>query len=140
VPRGQKTLALRLIDYDGMHIPALRDAPSGEMGHVAYQHPRRKKEEIYSAEVDRFSHLTIYCAIHCLTVYGSCGRSSTMGTTCCSKNRTSPTRRARSLFRTLWQLPDAGCRALVGRLALACQRSLEEVPLLEELTNGQIVR
>jgi thiamine kinase-like enzyme len=31
-------LGLQLVDYDGMYVPTLADAPSGELGHAAYQH------------------------------------------------------------------------------------------------------
>ena len=46
MPKGQ--LALKLIDYDGMHVPALAGVPSGELGHAAYQHPQRAKENLYN--------------------------------------------------------------------------------------------
>jgi hypothetical protein len=58
VPTGN-ALALRLIDYDGMYVPALAGQRSGELGHPAYQHPQRLREGTYNAEVDRFSHLAI---------------------------------------------------------------------------------
>ncbi|HEV3384762.1 MAG TPA: hypothetical protein VG097_08095, partial [Gemmata sp.] len=32
---------LKLIDYDGMFVPALANTPSGECGHPSYQHPGR---------------------------------------------------------------------------------------------------
>ena len=65
-PRTTARLALRLIDYDGMYVPALADTHSGEVGHPAYQHPQRLREGTYNADVDRFSHLAIYTAIRCL--------------------------------------------------------------------------
>ena len=66
VPMSGGSLALRLIDYDGMYVPALAGTRSGEVGHPAYQHPQRLREGTYNAEVDRFSHLAIYCGIRCL--------------------------------------------------------------------------
>ena len=68
------SLALRLIDYDGMYVPALAGTRSGEVGLPAYQHPQRIREGTYNAEVDRFSHLVIYTAIRCLMV----GRTRTV--------------------------------------------------------------
>ena len=62
------SLALRLIDYDGVHVPALAGTRSPELGHPAFQHPQRKSDRVYSVDVDRFSHLVIYTGIHCLTV------------------------------------------------------------------------
>jgi hypothetical protein len=34
-------LSLKLVDYDGMFVPALTGAQTGEVGHPAYQHPQR---------------------------------------------------------------------------------------------------
>jgi formylglycine-generating enzyme required for sulfatase activity len=63
-------LALKLIDYDGMWVPALAGKKSGEVGHPSYQHPQRMREETYSLEVDRFSLLLVATALHALTVKG----------------------------------------------------------------------
>src|SRR5262245_12338676 len=55
VPGSTATsLAVKLIDYDGMYVPALAGNRSGEVGHPNYQHPQRLREGIYSREVDRF--------------------------------------------------------------------------------------
>ena len=69
---GEKAsqLSLRLIDYDGMYVPALANSPSGEVGHPNYQHPQRLTSGGYNSEVDRFPHLVIYTALRCLTVGG----------------------------------------------------------------------
>ncbi len=63
-------LGLKLIDYDGMWIPSLAGKPSGEVGHPAYQHPGRLRDRIYSADVDRFPHLAIACALRATAVAG----------------------------------------------------------------------
>src|SRR5262249_13587684 len=65
------SLALKLIDYDGMYVPALADRPSGEIGHPHYQHPQRLREGGYDQEMDRFSHLLIYTALRCLRAGGA---------------------------------------------------------------------
>src|SRR3954454_6139725 len=71
VPGAKATsLGVRLIDYDGMFVPALADQKSGEVGHPAYQHPQRLREGTYSVEVDRFPHLVIYTALRALMVGG----------------------------------------------------------------------
>jgi serine/threonine protein kinase len=64
------SLALKLIDYDGMWVTALAQRPSGEVGHPAYQHPQRLREGTYSPEADRFPHLVIYTALRALAVGG----------------------------------------------------------------------
>src|SRR5437764_106846 len=63
-------LAVKLIDYDGMFVPALAGQKSGEVGHANFQHPQRLREGSYGPEVDRFSHLVIYTALRCLAVVG----------------------------------------------------------------------
>ena len=61
-------LSVKLIDYDGMWVPALAGQKSGEVGHPAYQHPQRLRDGTYNAEVDRFPHLVICTALRGLMV------------------------------------------------------------------------
>jgi formylglycine-generating enzyme required for sulfatase activity len=134
VPMHRGQLALKLIDYDGMFIPSLADRPSGELGHPAYQHPQRLREGTYSFEVDRFSHLAVYCAVRCLKV----GRQGLWDRFNNDDNllfREADFRNPgkSELFQLLWGLPDRDARALVGRLALACGMPIDQVPLLNEV-------
>ncbi|MGA2617608.1 MAG: putative Ig domain-containing protein [Thermoguttaceae bacterium] len=140
VPTSGGALALRLIDYDGMYVPALAGIRSGELGHPAYQHPQRIREGIYSAEVDRFSHLAIYGAVRCLMV----GRKDLWQRFNNGDNllfRESDYRRPAEseVFQELWRAKEPVVQSLVGRLILACGRRLEQVPLLEEFVLGSRV-
>ncbi len=63
-------LALKLIDYDGMWVPALASSLSGEVGHPAYQHPKRRPDKVYGLEVDRFPLLVIATSLRALEVKG----------------------------------------------------------------------
>ena len=47
-------LSLKLVDYDGMCVPALEMLKSIELGHPAYQHPQRLREGTYGLHIDRF--------------------------------------------------------------------------------------
>ena len=58
VERGR----LRLVDLDGMFVPALAGKRSSEVGHQHYQHPRRRAE-LFSADMDNFSALVIYTSL-----------------------------------------------------------------------------
>jgi hypothetical protein len=140
VPSG-KNLALRLIDYDGMYVPSLAGRPSGELGHPAYQHPQRLREGTYSAEVDRFSHLAIYCAVRCLRVgQRQLWQQFNNGDNLLFRESDFRSPAESSLFRALWELPDPGARALTGRLALACNAHLDNVPLLGDvLAKGKVM-
>ncbi|GAC1624984.1 MAG: hypothetical protein NVS4B2_03190 [Chloroflexota bacterium] len=53
---------LRLVDYDGMYVPALAGRESHEIGHSAYQHPARTARD-FGPHLDRFSALVIYVSL-----------------------------------------------------------------------------
>jgi hypothetical protein len=55
-------LTIRLIDYDGMFVPALADLQSAEIGHRNYQSPARRPEH-FGAELDRFSAHVLYLSL-----------------------------------------------------------------------------
>jgi WD40 repeat protein len=63
---GSASLALKLVDYDGMWVPALAGSASGEVGHPSYQHPQRAEEGAYNLEVDRFPLLLVATALRAL--------------------------------------------------------------------------
>jgi serine/threonine protein kinase len=142
VPQEHGALALRLIDYDGMYVPSLAGTRSGEVGHPAYQHPQRLREGTYNAEVDRFSHLAIYTAIHCLKSGGQdLWRQFNNGDNLLFREQDFRSPADSQLFRALWNdLPDLDARALVGRTLLACRTRLEEAPLLGEVVaDGKVL-
>ena len=56
---------LKLIDYDGMYVPALRDRPAMELGQPNYQHPRRAATD-YGPWLDRFSARVIHLSLAAL--------------------------------------------------------------------------
>lgn len=58
VERGQ----LRLVDLDGMFVPAMSGWPAGEIGHQHYQHPAREAG-FFDASLDNFSSLIVYLSL-----------------------------------------------------------------------------
>ena len=58
---------LRLIDYDGMFVPALRGQASHEIGHRNYQHPLRNEQQ-FDDSLDRFSAWVIYLSLIALSI------------------------------------------------------------------------
>jgi hypothetical protein len=142
VPASGGSLALRLIDYDGMYVPALAGTRSGEVGHPAYQHPQRLREGTYGAEVDRFSHLAIFTAIHCLILGGrDFWQRFNNGDNLLFREADFGSPGESDLFRCLWRdLLDREAHALVGRLILACGWRLEASPPLDELVkDGKVL-
>jgi hypothetical protein len=58
---------LRLVDYDGMFVPALHGKKATELGQPSYQHPERHTS-FFNADLDRYAALTIFTALHALAV------------------------------------------------------------------------
>ncbi|TMS54782.1 phosphotransferase [Mycobacterium sp. DBP42] len=59
---------LRLIDYDGMFVPSIRDLGSNELGLANYQHPLRSNTD-FAAHLDRFSAWLIYGSLLSLAAH-----------------------------------------------------------------------
>lgn len=57
----------RLVDYDGVYVPALGGRESSELGHRNYQHPGRNKSH-FGVELDNFSVWVIYLSLLGLSV------------------------------------------------------------------------
>ncbi|MCF2526316.1 hypothetical protein [Yinghuangia soli] len=57
--------SLRLIDYDGMYVPALAGLPAAEHGHRNYQHPARGPRD-FGPGLDRFSAHVIHLSLRAL--------------------------------------------------------------------------
>ena len=53
---------LRLVDLDGMYVPALEGFKASEVGHQHYQHPARDVAH-FSADTDNFSALVVYLSL-----------------------------------------------------------------------------
>jgi hypothetical protein len=131
---NKDTLALRLIDYDGMYVPALANQPSAEKGHSNFQHPYRLEHGGYGPEVDRFSHLLIYTAFKCLRAAGKELWERRDDRESLLFRKTDLDRPHESAFLSeMWALPDPQVHALLGHLLLALRQPPNEVPLLDDL-------
>ncbi|THA24037.1 hypothetical protein E4198_04185 [Streptomyces sp. RKND-216] len=56
----------RLVDYDGMFVPALNGRHSTERGHRNYQSPARGDDD-FDSTLDHFSNWVIYLALHAVS-------------------------------------------------------------------------
>ncbi len=124
---------LKLIDYDGMWVPALANTPSGEVGHPSYQHPMRAANRTYSSDVDRFPHLVVATALRGLLVGGSSlwekyDNGDNLLFTEVDYKKPAESK----LMKELWQTGDAAVQALVGRLAIACGKPIPQTPWLDQ--------
>jgi formylglycine-generating enzyme required for sulfatase activity len=135
--RSAGSLHLRLIDYDGMWVPALAGQPSGEVGHPAYQHPQRLREGTYSAELDRFPLLVVYVAVRALMAGGrALWDRYDNGDNLLFRQQDLEAPSKSALFLELLKLDDPSLRFLAGVLIDAARKPLEQTPPLEELLVG----
>jgi FKBP-type peptidyl-prolyl cis-trans isomerase len=127
-------LAVKLIDYDGMWVPALAHKPSGEVGHPAYQHPQRSRRGTYGPELDRVPLLVVACALRCLVVGGkSLWDRYDNGDNMLFREADLVMPWKSKLFQELQQLPDQQARMLVAELQKALEGNLEYAPAIYEL-------
>ena len=134
---GPHSLALRLIDYDGMWIPALAEKNSGEVGHPAYQHPQRIRDKAYGPDVDRFPLLLIATALRALMVEGRpLWQKYDTGDGLLFKQADLDAPTQSPLFHDLVRSADPLTATLAGRVIKALRGGLESAPLLEEVLSG----
>ncbi|MBS1954356.1 MAG: hypothetical protein JST89_09220 [Cyanobacteria bacterium SZAS-4] len=58
---------LRLVDYDGMFVPAMKGFSASELGHRNYQHPDRAAHH-FGPYLDNFSAWIIYASLYALQI------------------------------------------------------------------------
>jgi hypothetical protein len=140
VPGSKATsLAVKLIDYDGMYVPALAERPSGEVGHPSYQHPQRLQKRIYSAEVDRVPLLAVACALRCLLVAGKpLWDKYDNGDNLLFKEHDLAQPEKSDLLKEMWSIRDATAHDLVGHLVLGLYVPLHQAPWLPDVLRDDV--
>jgi hypothetical protein len=127
-------LGLKLIDYDGMWVPALAEHHSGEVGHPNFQHPLRLKERVFSGEVDRFPHLVIAAGLRAALVGGKpIWEKFDNEDNLLFKEADFRDPANAPVFKALWELNDPVLRTLVGHIALSTRQALRKTPWLDDV-------
>jgi HEAT repeat protein len=131
--REGNSLALKLVDYDGMWVPALAGCPSGEVGHPAYQHPQRLRYQVYGPTVDRFPLLLVATALSALRTKGrALWEANDDGDNLLFRRQDLEAPTTSVLVDELLKLDDLAARHLVAKLREAAEERLDRVPLLED--------
>jgi hypothetical protein len=135
VPSSKNSsLLVRLIDYDGMFVPALAQKKSGEVGHPNYQHPQRARLGIYNREVDRFPLLVVATALRALAVDGKAlWERYDNGDNLLFKESDLTAPEGSALIAELRRSSDALVQALTAKLVWSCHEEMDQTPLLDEL-------
>jgi hypothetical protein len=130
-------LSVKLIDYDGLFVPALANQRSGEVGHPAYQHPQRLRDGTYGIEVDRFPHLVILTALRALIAGGrSLWNRHDNGDNLLFRQTDLQAPGDSPLVQELLKTGDEKVRRLTEALSQAAVAPLEQTPLLDQLVDA----
>lgn len=122
---------LRLIDYDGMFVPALQGRGSHEEGHRNFQHPKRTARD-FDATLDHFSAWVIFISISALVVEPGLWPALNAGDECLLFRRTDFERPDRSpAFQAFDRSSKPELRALGIRLRAMLTEPLARIPSLD---------
>ena len=122
---------LRLIDYDGMYVPALAGRQSHEIGHRNYQHPLRSERD-FGPNVDHFSTWVVYTSLAALTVQPQLWHAHGGGDECLLFRHEDFEQPRRSrIFRTLEASSDARVRNLAGVFESVALLAPDRVPSID---------
>jgi hypothetical protein len=137
--KAENRASLKLVDYDGMYLAELAGTKSGEVGHPSYQHPRRLAEGLYGPDVDRFSHLVIYTGVKALVAKGrTVWHKYNHGDNLLFTPTDFAAPRGSKVLHELWADGSADVRTLAGRLVLATQQPLAQIPELEQVVQDGV--
>jgi hypothetical protein len=122
---------VRLIDYDGMYVPALKGKESTEAGHQNFQHPHRSGRD-FDGYIDHYPAWVIYTSLLALSEYPSIWGEAKGGEDCLifrKKDFVSPG--ASPVFTKLRQVGSPRLRALLLQLEDFSGRQPRQGPALE---------
>jgi hypothetical protein len=129
---------LKLVDYDGMCVPALAGRRNLEIGVEPYQHPQRNESTRLSPTLDNYSALVIYVALRAVAADPGVWRKYVEQPghdklLFRSDDLRSPA--GSPLCQELSSSPDVEVRELLERLLHSGDGPMDQVPALAELTN-----
>ena len=130
-----KSGEFRLIDYDGMFVPALQGRGSHEKGHPAYQHPRRSGRD-FGGEVDRFPALVIYVSLLALAREPKLWDRFYDDDNLLFRRSDFLDSAASPVFEAMNEVGDTEVKRLAEILQRACEGSLRDIPRLSEARAG----
>ncbi|MGI8958789.1 MAG: hypothetical protein ACR2IV_03305 [Bryobacteraceae bacterium] len=123
---------LRLVDYDGMYVPALDGSRGLELGHRNYQHPQRTELD-FGPQLDNFSAWLIYVSLVALAAQPKLWMQLKAGDECLLFRREDLDNPDQSAaFRFLKGLPDKHIRRLADQMEQFLWLPPDQVPLIAD--------
>lgn len=136
-PDGQ----FRLVDYDGMYVPAFGQGRSPELGHANYQHPRRTPD-YYEGNLDNFAALVVYTSFLALAREPDLWQKFHTGDNLIFLSNDFKDPRNAPVFQRLKQSPELEVQHLATVLERACIWPIAQVPsfeaTLEAVASGKL--
>ncbi|MBM4045843.1 MAG: hypothetical protein FJ279_12065 [Planctomycetes bacterium] len=124
--------AIKLVDYDGMYVPALEGRHGIELGHRNYQHPERSELD-FGPHLDNFSAWLIYVSLLALAARPNLRQQLRAGDEQLlfrMDDLAEPDRSA--AFQLLRAVPDERVRALAEQLESFLWQPLDQIPGLNK--------
>jgi eukaryotic-like serine/threonine-protein kinase len=131
---------LKLVDYDGMCVPALVGRRNVEIGVRPYQHAQRNESTLLSPQLDNFSALVIYVALRALAADPSLWLKHVDQTdydTLLFRKEDFLDCERSPLFRDLQNSPDKEVPRLAAQLFAYAHQLMEMVPPLREVVPAE---
>ena len=132
--------AFRLVDYDGMFVPAMREhgLTAAEIGLPAYQHPKRWRG-FFDERLDDFTALGILLSLSCVNrerwqTYHNDDNSLVLAEADLVRSEAS------SLLGALSKSPDPPLRKLAAILRAASKGGLDAIPAFGKLVADPVVK
>lgn len=129
-PQGE----LRLVDYDGMFVPAFGRGRSPELGHANFQHPRRTPD-YYDERLDNFSAITIYLSFLALAKDPGLWQKFYLGDNLVLASADFRNPRNSPAMHQLKQNPDPRVQQLAALVEQCCLLPIDQVPWFEDAVN-----
>lgn len=121
----------RLVDYDGMFVPAFGRGRSPELGHANFQHPRRTPD-YYEERLDNFSALVIYLSFLALAREPELWEKFYAGDNLILGSADYRNPKASVAFQRLKESPDENVKQLASLVEQCCLMPIAQVPWFEE--------
>ena len=132
-----KPKAIKLIDYDGIWLPELKNLKPNEKGHRNYNLPSRSADQDYGPTMDYFSQLIIATSI---VVLSKIPDDTDTEETLVFKEDDIKNPQDSKLFKILWNDSDQDIRNLTGHLILATKSGMQDQKPLNEYFDNYNVK
>ena len=134
---------LKLVDYDGMCVPALVGRRNLEVGIKPYQHPDRDEQTLLSPHLDRFSAMVIYVALKALAADPGLWKTyveAPQYDKLLFRDDDFSTSEASPLVGDLMRSPDSDVRDLVEQLVQFARMTMDRLPPLRDSSHPSFKR